>query len=90
MNLALSEIKIYTVKFCLYCLRAKDLLTSKGVSFEEIDVSHDNEKRVKMAELAGSYSVPQIFVDDRYIGDCDGVFMLDSEGVLDLKLKGLE
>ena len=85
----MSEIKIYTTKFCPYCFRAKGLLNEKGMKFEEIDVSHDDQKRAKMAKLSGSYTVPQIFFGDQYIGDCDGIFMLEAEGALDMKLKGL-
>ena len=70
--------------FCPYCTRAKRLLQSKGVAFDEIDVTMSAKKRSEMTDMAGGRtSVPQIFVDGRHIGDCDGIHALDAEGKLD-------
>ena len=82
----MKDIKIYTTQFCGFCYRVKALISSKGIAFDEIDVSFDKEKREMMARLAGSTSVPQIFVDGYYLGDCEAVVSLDEEGKLDEKL----
>ena len=80
----MAQITIYTLMFCPYCSRAKRLLKEKGVQFDEIDVTMSAKKRAKMTEMAGGRtSVPQIFVDGRHIGDCDGIHALDAEGKLD-------
>ena len=59
----------------------------KGVAFEEIDVSNQPDLRRRMVEKAGGrMTVPQIFVDDAWIGDCDGIYALDRAGKLDALL----
>ena len=84
------EIVIYTGRFCPYCARALQLLKSKGVAYTELSVDGDPELRREMTEKAGASSVPQIFVDGRHIGDCDGIHALDAQGKLDelLGIKG--
>ncbi|MEK9722801.1 MAG: glutaredoxin [Rhodospirillaceae bacterium] len=83
----MAKIQIYTSPFCGFCFRAKELLTSKGIAFEEIDVFSVPGARAEMtARAGGRTSVPQVFADDAYIGDCDGIHRLDAEGALDAKL----
>ncbi len=82
----MADVVIYTTAFCPYCHRAKGLLSSKNVDFTEIDVTMDASKRREMTEKSGSRTVPQVFVDGEHIGDCDGIYRLDSQGTLDQKL----
>ena len=80
----MAKVEIYTSPFCGYCFRAKRLLDSKGVSFEEFDVMMDAAKKREMVERAGGRStVPQIFIDGRHIGGCDELHALDRAGKLD-------
>ncbi len=80
----MGKVVIYTTRYCPYCVQAKRLLMQKGVSFEEIDVSNDPELRRSMVKKAGGrMTVPQIFVDDSWIGDCDGIYALERAGRLD-------
>ncbi len=80
----MAKVEIYTTPFCPYCARAKALLGTKGVAFEEYDVSMGGEPRAAMRERAhGGHTVPQIFIDDRHIGGCDDMFALDRAGKLD-------
>ena len=83
------EIVIYTGSMCPYCARAISLLKSKGVAYTELSVDGNAERRREMVEKAGASSVPQIFVDGKHIGDCDGIHALDARGKLDALL-GLE
>ncbi|MAH83086.1 MAG: glutaredoxin 3 [Rhodospirillaceae bacterium TMED8] len=78
----MPDIQIYTSPFCGFCSRAKSLLASKGVDFEEIDVTMNPGKRQEMAARAGANSVPQIFVDGNHIGDCQKIHDLDATGRL--------
>jgi len=83
----MSKVEIYTTAFCPYCTRAKSLLKSKGIQFEEHDVMMRASLRRKMSEMAGgATSVPQIFVDGLHIGDSDGIQQLDAQGKLDAAL----
>jgi glutaredoxin 3 len=86
----MKKIEIYTTNNCPFCIKAKSLLTKKKIKFYEIDVSRNESLREKMSMMAnGARSVPQIFIDDIYVGDCDKIYKLDQEKKLD-KLLGLE
>ena len=79
-----AEVEIYTSKFCGYCVRAKKLLSQKGVSFTEQDVTADKNGRTLMTSRAGGRtSVPQIFINGDHIGGCDELFTLERAGTLD-------
>ena len=78
------KVEIYTTPYCPYCMRAKALLQSKGVAFQETDISEGSALRQAMVERAGGQqTVPQIFVADRHIGGCDELYALDHQGALD-------
>jgi len=86
----MKKIAIYTTNHCPFCVKAKSLLKKKNIKFYEIDVSNDDSLREKMITMAnGARSVPQIFVDNVHIGDCDKIYKLDQEKKLD-KLLGSE
>ncbi|BBD59650.1 glutaredoxin [Nostoc sp. HK-01] len=79
-----ANVEIYTWRTCPFCIRAKSLLTSKGVEFTEYSIDGDEDARHKMAQRAnGKRSVPQIFINDRHIGGCDDIHALDRQGKLD-------
>ena len=83
----MAEVKIYVARFCPFCTRAIKLLKSKGVALTEFDITSDYEMRAIIEKKTGSSTVPQIFVDDQYLGDCDYIYALESYGELDSKLK---
>jgi len=63
------KVEIYTKDFCIWCDRAKDLLNSHSIDFNEIDIS-DDDTRTKFYENIGNNvkTVPQIFIDGERIG----------------------
>ncbi|MBI2083390.1 MAG: glutaredoxin [Deltaproteobacteria bacterium] len=75
------KIKVYTAHYCSYCRAAKDLLTSKKLPFEEIDVSADEEFDA-LVEKTGWKTVPQIFIDGKLIGGFEELKKLDQQGKL--------
>lgn len=80
----MKTVEIYTTPTCPYCHSAKALLTRKGVTFTEIDVSRDPDLRAKMTTRAGgSRTVPQVFVGDTHVGGSDDLHALDARGGLD-------
>lgn len=83
----MAKIEIYTKATCPYCHRAKALLSAKGVSFEELPIDGNAEKREEMIQRSGSTTVPQIFIDAQHIGGCDDLYALDARGGLDPLLK---
>jgi len=83
----MAQVVIYTTNYCPYCTGAKALLRSKNVKFEEIDVTHDAEKRAEMERLSQRWTVPQIFIDGKPIGGYDDARQLDAAGELDRLLR---
>ena len=85
----MSDVVIYTKSWCPYCQKAKALLTSKGVVFEEIDVGNDPDGQAAMAQRAhGRSTVPQIFIKEKHVGGCDDLHALEDAGKLDSLLAG--
>jgi len=85
----MPTVTIYTRMLCGYCHQAKRLLRKKGIDFEEIDVSFKPSVRNEMTARAnGRHTVPQIFVGDRHLGDCDELYALEARGELDSILSG--
>jgi glutaredoxin 3 len=85
----MARIEIYSKFLCPYCARAKRLLGDKGVSFEEIEITGDHEKRQEMIGRAnGRTTVPQIFIDGRHVGGSDDLAELERSGRLDPLLAG--
>lgn len=74
---------MYSKETCPYCVRALALLKRKGIHPEIIDVEADPRAREEMQKKGGGRTVPQIFADDEYLGDCDGIHERDAEGRLD-------
>ena len=80
----MKSIEIYTTQTCGFCHAAKSLLTQKGASFAEFDVSRDPAKRAEMTQRSnGGRTVPQIFIGDQHIGGCDDLYALERAGKLD-------
>jgi glutaredoxin 3 len=80
----MTRIEIYTTRYCGYCQSAKALLTRKGVTFSEIDVTGDQEGRSRMVERAnGRMTVPQIFIGATHVGGFDDLYDLERAGRLD-------
>ncbi len=84
----MPKIEIYTKKTCSYCVRAKQLLDHKSVSYTEIRVDEDpKDLEMMLLRAEGRRSVPQIFINDRGIGGCDDLYALDQAGKLDALLQ---
>ncbi len=79
----MAHVTIYTKEQCPYCDMAKALLSSRGVSFEEIRVDIDDAKREEMIQRSNRRSVPQIFINDQPIGGYDDLAALAMSGKLD-------
>jgi glutaredoxin 3 len=81
------KITIYTKFHCGFCTRAKQLLSSKGVSFEEHDITMGGPKKAEMLEKAPeARTVPQIFIGNTHVGGSDDLAALEQSGELDALL----
>lgn len=85
----MQPVKMYTTAVCPYCIRAKQILKSKGVeAIEEIRIDMQPEERARMMEITGRRTVPQIFIGGTHVGGCDDLVALDGRGGLDPLLNG--
>jgi len=81
---AKAKVEIYSSPWCGYCYRAKQLLESKGVDFTDIDVMEDTSRRQEMVTRAqGRTTVPQIFINGKWVGGSDDLYALEKAGKLD-------
>ena len=79
----MAKVEIYTTRYCPYCIAAKRLLTGKGVTYSEIDVSADAQARADMVERTeGRRTVPQIFIGTTHVGGYDELYALDRDDKL--------
>jgi glutaredoxin 3 len=79
----MQTVKMYTTAVCPYCIRAKQILKSKGVEqIEEIRIDTNPEQRDHMMQVTGRRTVPQIFIGDTHVGGCDDLVALDGKGGL--------
>ena len=78
------KVKLYTKDYCPYCKRALSLLESYvgEDGFENIDALQNEEEFEEIKTKTGSQTVPQIFIDDKFIGGCDELFDLHNSGKL--------
>ena len=85
----MPNVKMYTTGVCPYCVRAKQILQSKGVQqIEEVRIDLDPQERNRMMEITGRRTVPQIFIGDTHVGGCDDLIALDGRGGLMPLLQG--
>ena len=79
----MQTVKMYTTAYCPYCIRAKQILQAKGVAaIEEVRVDMEPQERMKMMEITGRRTVPQIFIGQTHVGGCDDLIALDQRGGL--------
>jgi glutaredoxin 3 len=82
-------IKIYSTSVCGYCRRARELLDGLGVEYTELNVYEDNEAMAVMREMK-YHTVPQISIDDVWIGGYDELVEMNEAGALDNLIKIVE
>jgi glutaredoxin 3 len=81
-------ITIYTMQWCGYCRRAKQLLQDRNLVFTEIDIDGDPDLREQMLARSRQRTAPQIFIGDQHIGGCDELHALARSGELDRITRG--
>ncbi|SDY29148.1 glutaredoxin 3 [Tindallia californiensis] len=76
----MKKVKLYSWTFCPFCVRAKEVLVQNGIEFEEIVIENDQAEMQRLTKITGSDTVPQIFVEDEFIGGCDELLQIEREG----------
>ena len=78
----MARVRMYSTRWCGYCVRAKALLEQRGIPYEEVSLDDDPAFRQKIYDLTGRWTVPQIFIDDEPIGGYAELWRLDRSGAL--------
>jgi len=79
----MPKIEVYSTAVCPYCVAAKNLLKAKGLAWEEVRIDKDPAQRDLMLQRSGGRrTVPQIFVNDQYVGGYDDLVAADRSGKL--------
>ena len=85
----MQTVELYTTNTCGFCHAAKRMLTAKGVSFAEVSLNAQPERRAEMMQRAnGGRTVPQIFIGTTHVGGYDDLHALEAAGKLDALLAG--
>ncbi len=80
----MPTVEIYTWSSCPFCIRAKSLLDRKKIKFTEYCIDGDETARTQMTQRTqGKSSLPQIFINDSFIGGCDELYSIELAGDLD-------
>nr|WP_272909149.1 glutaredoxin 3 [Acinetobacter nectaris] len=80
----MANVVIYSTTVCPYCIRAKQLLERKGISYKEVNLSNEApDVRIELMQRTNHRTVPQIFINDQFIGGFDQLYALDRESKLD-------
>ena len=78
----MPKITMYTTSWCGYCVRAKVLLDSLDLPYEEINLDDDPHFRQRLFDRTGGWTVPQIVIDGKPIGGYVELWRLEREGKL--------
>ena len=85
-----ASVLMYTTAVCPYCIRAKQLLKSRGVNeIEEVRIDLDPQRRDEMMQNTQRRTVPQIFIGETHVGGCDDLIAIDKAGKLMPLLEGV-
>ncbi|MBR7887714.1 glutaredoxin 3 [Marinomonas sp. A79] len=79
----MATVTIYSSDYCPFCVRAKQLLASKNIPFNEIRIDGERERKQEMMAKSGRHTVPQIWIGEQHVGGCDDLFALERAQKLD-------
>ena len=78
----MKKVEFYSADWCPFCMRAKALLDSRGIEYEEINVDRIPGFREQLVEMTGRMTIPQIIIDGEPVGGYDDIAALDRSGEL--------
>ncbi len=79
----MNKVKVYTTEPCSFCARVKGILKSRGVEYEEINLSKDPAGRLELVQRTGMMTFPQVLVHDELLGGFSEVQAALDSGRLD-------
>ena len=78
----MRAVTVYTTDPCSLCVTAKELLQSRGIAYQEVNLARDPDSRLKLQRCTGMLSFPQITIDGETIGGFAELLTADREGRL--------
>ena len=78
---------VWSKPACPFCVKAKNLLKSKGIEYEEKNIAEGHNIQDMLALVPNARTMPQVWVDDQHIGGYDEVRALEKENKLQDLLK---
>ncbi|MCC5863498.1 MAG: glutaredoxin 3 [Wenzhouxiangella sp.] len=84
-----KPIVMYSTSYCPYCVAARQLLHGKGLTWTEVSLDAEPDKRAEMMSRSGRRTVPQVFIGDTHVGGFDDLNALDQAGELDSLLRSV-
>lgn len=78
----MPEITVYTTEPCSFCLRVKQLLTARGLPFNEVNLAKDADGRAELVQRTGMFSFPQVIVGEQIVGGFQETLAADRSGKL--------
>lgn len=80
----MARVKIYSTATCPICEKAKSLLTKWKIPYLEARVDQDRDALKEMLEISNNArTVPQIAIDEKWIGGFSELTELHMDGELD-------
>jgi glutaredoxin 3 len=83
----MTPVTVYSTSWCPWCDRAKSLLTTRGIEFDDVNIETQPNFRRALLDLTGGYTVPQIVIGTRPIGGFQQLRALDASGELEKLLE---
>ena len=83
----MAKVQIFSKTTCPACVMAKEILKSKGASYEEVILDGKPKETKALMDKTGMKTVPQIFINNELIGGCSDLMALDKDKKLDALLK---
>jgi glutaredoxin 3 len=74
---------LYTADPCGFCRLAKSLLASRGIDYDEVNLTKDPEGRKRLVALTGQLTFPQVMVNGRALGGFRELLEADRDGTLE-------
>ncbi len=60
----MTLVTVYSTTWCPWCDRAKALLKTRGIAYDDVNIETQPDFRQKLVDLTGGYTVPQIVIGE--------------------------
>lgn len=78
----MKKIDVWTFKFCPFCVKVKKLLDELNIPYTEHMIPFGDSRLKDLEVKTGCGTLPQVFADDVFIGDCDQLHQMHAQGTL--------